>query len=134
MRTFYIFKINDSFKTITHSKPFNLYRALDNIHSMDRSDLSLAIHLYENVCDRHDVRSLNLSIFNSLRESDCYTKFNNHHIINNYFTEESSKLTIYKTYLKLKSNDNYPTFFKTLKNIPNLFVIDFASKDYFWLS
>lgn len=134
MRTFYIFKITNEFKTITQNKPFNLYKALDNIHSMDRSDLSLAIRLYEEVCDRNDVRSLNLSIFNSMRESDYYTKFNNHHIINNYYTDESSRLTIYKTYLKLKSSENNPTFFKTLKNIPNLFVIDFATKDYFWLS
>ena len=134
MRTFYIFKITNEFKTITKNKPFTLYKALDNIHSMDRSDLSLAIRLYEEVCDQNDVRSLNLSIFNSLRESDYYTKFNNHHIINNYYTEESSRLTIYKTYLKLKSSENNPSFFKTLKNIPNLFVIDFATKDYFWLS
>lgn len=134
MRTFYIFKINNSFKTITENKPFNLYMALDNIHSMNKTELPLAINLFEEVCEKNDVRSLNLSIFNSLRDTDYYTKFNNNHIINNYYTEESSRLIINKTYLKLKSTSNHPTFFKTLKNIPNLFVIDFTSKDYFWLS
>lgn len=134
MRTFYIFKINNSFKTITVNKPFNLYMALNNIHSMDKGDIDLAIELYESVCAPNDIRSLNLSIFNSLRDTDYYTKFNNQHIINNYFTEESSRLTIHKTHLKLKSSNNNPTFFKTLKNIPNLFVVDFQSKDYFWLS
>ncbi len=134
MRTFYIFKINDAFKTITLNKPYNLYLALDNIHSMDKEELPLAFRLYEEVCDKNDVRSLNLSIFNLLRESDAYTKFNNNHIINNYYTDESSKLTIYKTYLKLKTSKNNPTFFNTLKCFPNLFVVDFAGKDYFWLS
>lgn len=134
MRTFYIFKINDAFKTITIDKPYNLFLALDNIHRMDKSELALAVRLYEEVCDRNDVRSLNLSIFNLLRESDAYTKFNNHHIINNYYTDESSKLTIHKTYLKLKSSKNNPTFFETLKVFPNLFVVDFADRDYFWLS
>lgn len=134
MRTFYIFKINDAFKTITIDKPYNLFLALDNIHRMDKSELALAVRLYEEVCDKNDVRSLNLSIFNLLRESDAYTKFNNHHIINNYYTDESSKLTIHKTYLKLKSSKNNPTFFETLKVFPNLFVVDFADRDYFWLS
>ncbi len=134
MRTFYIFKINDAFKTITLDKPYNLYLALDSIHSMGSDEISLAMKLFEEMCDKNDVSSLNLSIFNLLRDSDAYTKFNNNHIINNYFTDESSKLTVYKTYLKLKSSKNNPTFFSTLRYIPNLFVVDFVGKDYFWLS
>lgn len=134
MRTFYIFRINDAFKTITLDKPYNLFLALDNIHSMDKSELPLAVRLFEEVCDRNDIKTLNLSIFNLLRDSDAYTKFNNNHIINNYYTDESSKLTIYQTYLKLKTSKNNPTFFDTLKAIPNLFVIDFEGLDYFWLS
>lgn len=134
MRTFYIFKINREFKTLTKNKPYNLYLALDNIHAMDKRDLSLAIKLYTQVCEYNDVRALNLSIFNLLNESDYYTKFNNHHIINNYYTDETSKLTVHKTYLKLRSSDNNPTFFRTLRVFPNLFVVDFQDKDYFWLS
>ncbi len=134
MRTFYIFRISPEFKIITRNKPYNLYLALDNIHSLNHSEISLAIRLYDEVCDRNDVRSLNLSIFNLLRDSDYYMKFNNNHIINNYYTDESSKLTVYKCYLKLKSSLNNPTFFNTLKVYPNLFVVDFQSKDYFWLS
>ncbi|HBA37356.1 MAG TPA: hypothetical protein DCY94_01405 [Firmicutes bacterium] len=134
MRTFYIFKINREFKMLTRHDPYNLFLALDNIHSMDKGEIELARDLYEQVCDSNDVKRLNLSIFNLLRDSDYYTKFNNNHIINNYFTDESSKLTVHKTYLKLKSSLSTPTFFRTLKTIPNLFVVDFATKDYFWLS
>jgi len=134
MRTFYIFKINKEFKILTKNKPYNLFLALDNIHKMDKKDLPLALKLYDEICDYNDTRSTNLSIFNILRNSDYYTKFNNNHIINNYYTDESSKLTVHKTYLKLKSSHNNPTFFKTLEVIPNLFVVDFTSKDYFWLS
>jgi len=134
VRTFHIFKINKEFKTLTKDHPYNLFLALDNIHKMDKSELPLAVKLYDEICDHNDTRSMNLSIFNILRNSDYYTKFNNNHIINNYYTDENSKLTIHKTYLKLKSSNNNPTFFKTLQVIPNLFVIDFSSKDYFWLS
>lgn len=134
MRTFYIFKISKEFKTITKNKPYNLFLALDNIHNMDSDDVSLACRLFEEICDKPNVKELNLSIFNELKNSDYYIKFNNNHLINNYYTTENSKLTINKTYLKLKSTLNNPTFFKTLRIIPNLFVIDFSSKDYFWLS
>lgn len=134
MRTYYIFKITPEFKTLTRNQPYNLYLALDNIHTMDKKDISLAAKLFEEVCTEVDVRSLNLSIFNILQDNDSYTKFNNHHIINNYFTDESSKLTVSKTYLKLKSTINNPTFFSTLKVFSDLFVVDFAMRDYFWLS
>ena len=134
IRTFYIFKINREFKIITGDKPYNLYLALDNIHSMDSSDLPLALKLFDEMCDAPDIRMLNLTIFKELKDSDYYTKFNNNHLINNYYTTENSKLTINKTYIKVKSTLNNPTFFKILSSIPNLFVVDFTSKDYFWLS
>lgn len=134
LRTFYIFKINKEFKTITKDKPYNLYLALDNIHSMNSDNVSLAFTLFNEICDKTSPKDLNLSVFNELKDSDYYIKFNNNHLINNYFTTENSKLTVNRTYLKLKSSINNPTFFKILSSIPNLFVIDFNHKDYFWLS
>lgn len=134
MRTFYIFKINKEFKVITKDKPYNLYLALDNIHNMNSKDLKLAYKLFDEICDVNTKSNINNSIFNELKENDSYTKFNNNHIIYDYYTRENSKLIINKSYIKLKSTSNNPTFFNILKNFPNLFVIDFNSKDYFWLS
>ena len=101
---------------------------------MDKDNISLAYKLFDDICEISDTKILNISIFNKFKDNDYYIKFNNNHLINNYYTEENSKLTINKSYFKLKSSTNYPTFFSILKNIPNLFVIDFKSKDYFWLS
>ena len=134
LRTFYIFKINKEFKTITKNKPYNLYLALDNIHKMDSKDLKLAYRLFDEICDINKNNNLNASIFNEFKDNDAYTKFNNNHLIYDYYTRENSKLTINKSYLKLKSTSNNPIFFDVLKDFPNLFVIDFCSKDYFWLS
>lgn len=134
MRTFYIFKINKEFKTLTKKKPYNLYLALNDIYKMDRKNVSLAGNIYYKICDTNDIRYLSLKIFNNLKDSDYYMKYNNHHLINNYYTSESSKLTVKKSYLKLKSTVNNPYFFKILKVFPNLFVVDFIGKDYFWLS
>ena len=134
MRTFYIFKINKEFKIITKDKPYNLYLALDNIYRMDAKDINLAYTLFDQICDVSKTVNINSSIFNELKDNDTYTKFNNSHLIYDYYSQENSKLTINTSYIKLKSTSNNPIFFKTLKNIPNLFVVDFGSKDYFWLS
>lgn len=134
MRTFYVFKINKEFKVITKDEPYNLYLALNNIYTMDKSNVNLAYRLFDEICDISDTRKLDLQVFNKLKDNDYYIKFNNNHLINNYYTDENSKLTINKSFLKIKSSANYPTFFSILKSVPNLFVIDFTSKDYFWLS
>lgn len=134
MRTFYIFKINREFKTITKDNPYNLFLALDEIHDMNTKEVNLAYRLFNEICAPQDKMQVNLSLFNSLKDNDSYTKFKNRHLINDYFTGENSKLTVNETYLKIKSSKNDPSFFKLLRSIPNLFVIDFYSKDYFWLS
>ena len=134
MRTFYIFKINKEFKTLTKNKPYNLYLALNDIYKMDKKNIDIAGHIYYKICDINDIKKLSLRIFNYLKDSDYYMKYNNNHLINNYYTNESSKLTVKKSYLKLKSTINRPYFFRILRIIPNLFVVDFAYQDYFWLS
>lgn len=134
MRTFYIFKINKEFKIITKDKPYNLYLALDNIHKMDKEDIKLAYKLFDEICDININKNLNDSIFNELKDNDSYTKFNNNHLVYDYYTRENSKLIVNNSYIKLKSTSNVPIFFNILKNFPNFFVIDFKTKDYFWLS
>ena len=46
---------------------------------------------------------------------------------------ETTKLIVNNSHIKLKTNSPYPTFFKNLKNINNLFVCDFINSDYFFL-
>lgn len=134
MRVFYIFKINKEFKTITKDKPYNLFLALNSIHNMNSNEISLAYKLYSEICDPQDKTRINLVLFNILKNHDNYIKFQNCHLINDYYSKENSKLTVNEAYLKIKSSLNNPTFFELLKSVPNLFVIDFYSKDYFWLS
>ena len=61
VRTFYIFKINNDFKTITKDKPYNLYLALDNIHSMNNKEVGLAYRLFNEICEPQDKLKINLS-------------------------------------------------------------------------
>ena len=134
MRTFYVFRIKDEFKTITENKPYNLFLTLDNIRCMPTTELNIATSIYDMLCINHDKGKMNLEIFKLLKDSDYYTKYNNNHMINNYYTTEKSKLTVNNTYLKIETTSMYPYFLKLLKNYKNLFIADFEEKDYFWLS
>ena len=61
-----------------------------------------------------------------------YKKTLNKHVLNNL--TENTKLTVYNTYIKIKTNKNITDFFKVLENEENIFICDFNNKDYFWLS
>ena len=56
----------------------------------------------------------------------------NKHILNDGV--EKTKLTVYNTYIKIRTNQNLTSFFKVLNKEKNIFVCDFNNKDYFWLS
>lgn len=42
-------------------------------------------------------------------------------------------MAIYHTYIKIKTNVNFPMFLKDIKNYKNVFVCDFVNLDYFYL-
>ena len=53
---------------------------------------------------------------------------------NNYYTDEVSKLIVKSSFMVLKSNKVNSIFLTVLAHIPNIFIIDFDNRDYFWLS
>ena len=48
------------------------------------------------------------------------------------YRKENTKLTLYKTYLKLETDVIKPKFLEELQINHSLFVCDFESMDYFW--
>ena len=77
---------------------------------------------------------INLYLFNRLKEDDSYSKFKSVHMYNNYYTNEVSKLSVFNSYIKLKSNFYDNTFINNLKEITNLFVCDFMYDKYKFLN
>ena len=61
-----------------------------------------------------------------------YDKSLNKHVFDDGM--EKTKLTVYNTYIKIKTNKSITSFFKILSNEENVFVCDFNNKDYFWLN
>lgn len=133
MRTYYIFLIKKEVYNITKDSPDNLFRLLESIYLLDKKDLNVGFKTFDKICRVIPKKNLNKLIKDELSENLCYTCFKNIHIINDFLNNESSKLTLYNSHIKIKSNSLYPTFFRTIKSIPNLFVCDFINMDYFYL-
>ena len=125
MRTFYIFKINDTFATLTKNCPYNLFKSMEQIYYTQKNDISVAFNIYEQIVLPIDKIQTNLDIFISYKDSDHYTKFKNTHMINNFYSDEQTKMIVNSSFILLKSTKSSPSFFSILKNIKNSFSCDF---------
>lgn len=134
MRTFYIFNISSNFYRLMKNNPYHLFRAMEDIHSFDKSDANIAYDLFEQIIAPFNKKKVNDALFNEFKDNDFYSMFHNVHRINNQYIPEESMLIVNSTFLLLESNVLKPTFFSDLKNYHHLFVCDFKNKDYFWLN
>jgi len=134
MRQFYIFRINREILLLTKDNPYNLYRMMDEIYGLKTHEVDVAMNIFETIIKPIDKKNLNLCIFDNHKSNDHYTKYNNVHMINNYYNDENTELRVNSTYMLLKSSKANPIFLKDLKFDKSLFVCDFVNKDYFWLS
>ena len=133
MRTFYIFKINNEFATLTKNCPYNLFKSMEQIYYADKNDVSTAYNIYEQIILPLNKMKINLDLFSQYKEDDHYTKFRDTHMINNFYNDEQTKLIVNSSYMVLKSTKSSPTFLDDLRELEILFVCDFENKDYFWL-
>ena len=133
MRTFYIFKINNEFATLTKNCPYNLFKSMEQIYYADKNDVSTAYNIYEQIILPLNKMKINLDLFSQYKKDDHYTKFRDTHMINNFYNDEQTKLIVNSSYMVLKSTKSSPTFLDDLRELENLFVCDFENKDYFWL-
>lgn len=133
MRTFYLFKIKQSYKELTKNNPYNLYKAIENIYYLKQEELTYFYNFFTQIKENFNKETLDNNIFEYYKNKYTYTKVNDTHMIYDYYTEEKSKLIINNSYLYIKSTKNIPTFLKAIIRKENIFVCDFDSKDYFWL-
>ena len=133
MRIFYIFKINDEIAKITKNKPENIYNSLEEIYLMDKNKTKEGKILLENISYKFDKENINLLLKDIYRNNINYTCYENIHTYNDFLKDEQTKIYIYNTHIKIKSNVVNPIFLNDIKNIKNLFVCDFINIDYFWL-
>ena len=133
MRTFYLFKIKTNYSILTKNNPYNLYKTLKEIYHLKKDEIKIAYDLFSQIRDTFNKELLDNNIYEYYKSKYTYTKINNTHIINDYYTDEKSKLTINPTYLLIRSTKQIPTFLRTITKKNNIFVCDFDNIDYFWL-
>lgn len=133
MRTFYLFKIKTNYSILTKNNPYNLYKTLEEIYHLKKDEIKIAYDLFSQIRDTFNKELLDNNIYEYYKSKYTYTKINNTHIINDYYTDEKSKLTINPTYLLIRSTKQIPTFLRTITKKNNIFVCDFDNIDYFWL-
>lgn len=132
MRVYYLFKINDSFSNLYQNKTFYLYKMLEQISKSSKNDFIISYRLFSQMADPYDKSFINGLLFKTYYDDPSYTKTLNKHVYND--SVEKTKLTVYNTYIKIKTNKNITCFFKKLANVENVFVCDFQNRDYFWLN
>lgn len=133
MRTFYLFKVNEDYSKLTRNIPYNLYSTYLDIKLSSKNNLDYLFNQYKSITDYLKPKLINQFLFNKMKDMDGYSLYKNIHMYNNYYSDEVSKLVVYNSYFILKCNKSASTFLSVLYHIPNLFVIDFENKDYFWL-
>ena len=131
MRVYYLFKINDSFSNLYYNKTYYLYKMLEQISKSSQNDFIISYRLFEQMALPFNKKETNSKIYKTFCMDENYTKILNKHILDDKV--EKTRLTIYNTYIKIKTNKNITSFFKVLENEENIFVCDFINKDYFWL-
>jgi len=133
MRIYYIFLIKKEIYEITKNKPGNLYKLLESIYLLNNDDVVLGFKMFDKICKIIPKKNFNKLISDTNIESMSYTTFGSTHMINDFLNNETTKLIINNSHIKIKSNTLYPSFFGNLENIPYLFVCDFINMDYFYL-
>ena len=133
MRTYSIFNINNYFTYMYKNKPYRIYKILEELYNVKKSDIVLSYKLFEQIAYSFNKNKLNEYVkYLFKNNTSYYNRLNSHIICNN---QEYTKLTINNSNIKIKSNINYPSFLDILINYSdNIFVCDFVNKDYFWLN
>ena len=133
MRVFYIFQINADIEKVTKDNPYELFHTLEVIYYRMRDDVNLGFTFMTQLVKPIKVKELDIALFKRYKENYFYMKYRNTHSMHDVYRKENTKLTIYKTYIKLETDVIKPRFLEELQKNHSLFVCDFESMDYFWL-
>ena len=132
MRTFYIFKINKELSNILLESPYVLYKSLEGIYLLDKESINIGKDMLEEITLRIDIDKYNKLLYEKNKDNDFYMKIGNNHRIYNKYRAEETNITVKGTHILLTTNvlpKNLNLFLPT----NDLFVCDFANRDYFWL-
>lgn len=134
MRVFYLFKIKEVFKALYKEESSKLYQILRQIYYLDKTNLSYALTLLNQIEEKINKNDIDRELFIRLHKKIPYSKRGEIHYINNLYKEEISRMVIKTRYIKIETESKDSSFLEELKNLDSdFFVCDFHSRDFFWL-
>lgn len=119
--------------SLTKNNPYTLYKTIENIYYLKDDSVKIGMNIFNQLKDDINEQVLNDRIYEKYKDKANYTKYKNIHTINDFFTNENTRLIVEKSYLLIRSSKDIPMFLKDMSYKNNLFVCDFDNKDYFWL-
>lgn len=133
MREFYLFEIKSEVIKKFNDNYEGLYNVLFDIHYLKSEDIVLGFKIFDSI-----VKPMNKELFNQfIKEknlsNESYMCYKDSHTINDFSYNETTKMIINNSHIKIKSNKNIPSFFYNIRKFRNIFVCDFDNHDYFLL-
>ncbi len=134
MRTYYAFIIKDSLMYFYKNKPYSLYKILEQIYKLKNNDIVLGYRLLNQVTDKFENRQIDNFIYKKHYNELEYSKIDSGHMIKNLYSEEVTFLKVFTSHIRIKTNNNYSSFFSSIKEYnKNIFICDFENQDFFFL-
>ena len=133
MRTFYLFQIKDGVLKNYKNNYEELFTLLESIHYLKTEDIVLGFNIFDKIVTPMDKENVNDYVKKMNLSKESYICYNYTHTINDFYFDETTKMVINNTHIKIKTNKNVPSFFFNIKAFNNIFVCDFINHDYFLL-
>ncbi len=133
MRTFYLFDVKENILKNYRNNYEELYGLLESIHYLKTEDIILGFNIYQKLVNPMKKEEYNSYIKKNNLGKENYICYNYTHTINDFYFNESTKMIINNSHIKIKTNKNVPSFFYNIRNFKNIFVCDFNNHDYFLL-
>ena len=133
MRTFYLFQIKDGVLKNYKNNYEELFTLLESIHYLNTEDIVLGFNIFDKIVTPMDKENVNDYVKKMNLSKESYICYNYTHTINDFYFDETTKMVINNSHIKIKTNKNVPSFFFNIKAFNNIFVCDFINHDYFLL-
>ncbi|MCI7084198.1 MAG: hypothetical protein MR938_05880 [Tenericutes bacterium] len=133
MRTFYLFQIKDGVLKNYKNNYEELFTLLESIHYLKTEDIVLGFNIFDKIVTPMDKENVNDYVKKMNLSKESYICYNYTHTINDFYFDETTKMVINNSHIKIKTNKNVPSFFFNIKAFNNIFVCDFINHDYFLL-
>ena len=133
MRTFYLFEVKSNILKNYKYNYEELYSMLETVYNKENDDIVICYNIFKSLVNPIKKDEQNNYIKKRNLGDENYICYNYTHSINDYYYNETTKMIINNSHIKIDTNKNVPSFFKELRNYKNIFVCDFDNHDYFVL-